>query len=144
VQPCVGSHPCVDAHDVHLPLFEKIETWTISDHFRPRSANCVKGKQQKNRSLSMAAELRSMERMAPLKNVMIPLQSLLTPSLPASGKPDDAHNPFPDKPITIRAFGDKIDVLQSLMQPVVIRILGSNGSEYKFLCKPKDDLRKDR
>ncbi|OLL26575.1 Protein kinase rad3 [Neolecta irregularis DAH-3] len=33
--------------------------------------------------------------------------------------------------------------MNSLQKPRKITILGSDGSEYPFLCKPKDDLRKD-
>ena len=31
----------------------------------------------------------------------------------------------------------------SLQQPKVITMRGSDGAKYQFLCKPKDDLRKD-
>ena len=33
--------------------------------------------------------------------------------------------------------------MSSLQKPRKITITGSNGSKYTFLCKPKDDLRKD-
>ncbi len=102
-----------------------------------------KSKPNKTKVLSLSTELRSMQRMAPLKNVIIPLQSLLTPSLPSNGRPDAKHNPFPAAPITIKNFGEEIDVMSSLQSPVVIRIIGTDGRQYKFLCKPKDDLRKD-
>jgi serine/threonine-protein kinase ATR len=31
----------------------------------------------------------------------------------------------------------------SLQRPKKITMIGSDGQEYLFLCKPKDDLRKD-
>lgn len=36
-----------------------------------------------------------------------------------------------------------IDVLSSLQRPRKIVVTASDGKEYAFLCKPKDDLRKD-
>lgn len=33
--------------------------------------------------------------------------------------------------------------MASLQKPRKITIVGSNGQDYIFLCKPKDDLRKD-
>ena len=33
--------------------------------------------------------------------------------------------------------------MSSLQKPRKITIVGSNGVKYYFLCKPKDDLRKD-
>jgi serine/threonine-protein kinase ATR len=44
---------------------------------------------------------------------------------------------------TIKRFGSKILVMSSLQKPRRISILGSNGQEYRFLCKANDDLRKD-
>lgn len=36
-----------------------------------------------------------------------------------------------------------IDILSSLQRPRKIVVKASNGKSYAFLCKPKDDLRKD-
>ena len=38
---------------------------------------------------------------------------------------------------------DKIDVLSSMIRPKKLTVQGSDGKFYPFLCKPKDDLRKD-
>ena len=40
-------------------------------------------------------------------------------------------------------FHDEIEVMQSLQRPKKIKIIGSDGKNYIFLCKPEDDLRKD-
>jgi serine/threonine-protein kinase ATR len=40
-------------------------------------------------------------------------------------------------------FGDEVVVIKSLQAPRRITIKGSDGKDYFFLCKPKDDLRKD-
>lgn len=45
--------------------------------------------------------------------------------------------------IFIRDVSDEIEVLSSLQRPKKIRLLGSDGHPYTFLCKPNDDLRKD-
>lgn len=47
---------------------------------------------------------------------------------------------FTDLPTEIY---DSIEIMKSLAKPRKITILGSNGVEYSFLGKPKDDLRKD-
>lgn len=93
--------------------------------------------------LSMSRNCRSLASFGRLDSVIVPLQSALTPSFPSKGGSDSSHSPFAANPITIHGFGDRIDVMSSLMCPVVIRVNGSDGKEYKFLCKPKDDLRKD-
>lgn len=41
------------------------------------------------------------------------------------------------------AFEEEIEILVSLQKPRKITIRGSDGHRYIFLCKPKDDLRKD-
>jgi len=40
-------------------------------------------------------------------------------------------------------FKDEVDVMSSLQRPRKITMIGSDGKNYTFLCKPKDDLRKD-
>jgi len=95
------------------------------------------------KGLTMRGDCKVLWDMAPRTSVLVPIQAMLTPTFPASGLSDPSHHPFPDSSVTIKAFGDKIDVMASLMSPVVIRIIGSDGNQYKFLCKPKDDLRKD-
>lgn len=77
-------------------------------------------------------------------DVVLPVLSTLTLTLPPDGPPvsDSSHVPFPTK-VTMTGVRDGIDLLQSLMRPKKIRVLGSDGNEYAFLAKPKDDLRKD-
>lgn len=38
---------------------------------------------------------------------------------------------------------EEADVMNSLQKPRKIKIRGTDGKLYGFLCKPKDDLRKD-
>ncbi|KAJ1678339.1 hypothetical protein EV182_004255 [Spiromyces aspiralis] len=51
--------------------------------------------------------------------------------------------PFPSTLATISGFRDRVELINSLVRPKRITIVGSDGREYSFLCKPKDDLRKD-
>ncbi|KAM1003243.1 hypothetical protein ACFX13_003629 [Malus domestica] len=51
-------------------------------------------------------------------------------------------HPATDLP-TISGIGDEAEILSSLQRPKKIILLGSDGIERPFLCKPKDDLRKD-
>ncbi|KAJ2538504.1 hypothetical protein EV175_006466 [Coemansia sp. RSA 1933] len=53
------------------------------------------------------------------------------------------HQPFPTDLPTISGFEDEVEVMHSLQRPKKITVLGSDGQKYSFLCKPKDDLRKD-
>ena len=36
-----------------------------------------------------------------------------------------------------------MDIVRSLQKPKKVTVIGSDGQRYVFLCKPKDDLRKD-
>ncbi|ORX70587.1 hypothetical protein DL89DRAFT_314795 [Linderina pennispora] len=53
------------------------------------------------------------------------------------------HQPFSGDLPTISSFADEVEVMHSLQRPKKIVIVGSDGRNYRFLCKPKDDLRKD-
>ncbi|KAJ2039746.1 hypothetical protein H4S03_001488 [Coemansia sp. S3946] len=53
------------------------------------------------------------------------------------------YQPFSSDLPTISSFGDEIEVISSLQRPKKIVMHGSDGRAYSFLCKPKDDLRKD-
>ncbi|RKP36998.1 hypothetical protein BJ085DRAFT_14939 [Dimargaris cristalligena] len=93
-------------------------------------------------TLSFNKEFRRLMRMTPL-NLLVPLQSSLTVTLPTSSQTLMTHNPFPGTLPAISGFQDTIEVLHSLQKPKKLTILGSDGQSYTFLCKPKDDLRKD-
>ena len=45
--------------------------------------------------------------------------------------------------VTIEGMQDQINIMTSLMKPKRIVFIGSDGKDYPFLAKPKDDLRKD-
>ena len=75
--------------------------------------------------------------------VMIPVTAALTLTLPNETSNQFAHKPFSEDLATIHKFEDKITLLPSLQQPRKITIIGTDGKQYIFLCKPKDDLRRD-
>lgn len=54
-----------------------------------------------------------------------------------------SYNAFPYEYIYIFDIMDNVEVLSSLQRPRKMTIKGSDGYKYSFLCKPKDDLRKD-
>ncbi len=75
--------------------------------------------------------------------LIIPLQSSLNVSLPGNPQQRATHQPFPDRLPVFQAFQQEITVMTSLQKPRKITVWGDDGKEYSFLCKPKDDLRKD-
>jgi serine/threonine-protein kinase ATR len=75
--------------------------------------------------------------------VLMPIEAMLVPNLPRDGRTLKDHNPFPTEEIYLKDFEDKIDVMCSMMSPVKVVFRGSDGKTYRFLAKPKDDLRKD-
>ncbi|KAJ2610214.1 hypothetical protein H4S08_003713, partial [Coemansia sp. RSA 1365] len=115
-------------------------------------------------TMHMARDFKALARAAPL-DLVVPLQRCLVPALPdtaggaaqgleltavpSSGSTQAAsqrallHQPFAAALPTISAFADEIVVMHSLQRPKKITVVGSDGRLYGFLCKPKDDLRKD-
>ena len=43
----------------------------------------------------------------------------------------------------VAALRNEIEIMTSLQRPKKFTAVGDDGQEYSFLCKPKDDLRKD-
>ena len=66
----------------------------------------------------------------------------ITRAILSSGLPD-GHIAFPNSGVYLKGFEDNIAVLSSMIRPKKLTCLGSDGKLYPFLCKPKDDLRKD-
>ncbi|CAM6089350.1 unnamed protein product [Calypogeia fissa] len=104
---------------------------------------CNYAGQPKAKTISLAADFGYLKRLMPV-GVIMPLQKALTVTLPAHGLTDMDYNPFPAAELsTISGIGDEIEILASLQKPKKVVLLGSDGLEHPFLCKPKDDLRKD-
>nr|XP_029505570.1 serine/threonine-protein kinase ATR-like isoform X2 [Oncorhynchus nerka] len=75
--------------------------------------------------------------------ILIPLQSVLIPTLPSTGPANTLHNAFPGHWAYLHGFDDTVEILASLQEPKKIGLKGRDGRSYTVMCKPKDDLRKD-
>ena len=76
--------------------------------------------------------------------LVVPIESVLTATLPTLTDNIKEHKAFSRDVVTISAFEDQVMVLSSLQKPRKLTARGSNGRSYGLLCKPKDDLRKDQ
>lgn len=102
--------------------------------------------QPKAKTINISTEFSALKRMMPL-GIIMPIQQSLTVSLPTY----DMHlsdsltsDIFSATELpTISGIADEADILTSLQRPKKIILLGSDGIQRPFLCKPKDDLRKD-
>jgi serine/threonine-protein kinase ATR len=105
---------------------------------------CNRAIESRNPHLSLKKDFGFRHDLAPCQLVM-PTQAVLTVTIPLPGEALDKHpaTAFSANPPTIRRFLDDVYVMSSLMKPRKITIEGSDGRLYSFLCKPKDDLRKD-
>ncbi|KAH3766329.1 protein kinase [Pelomyxa schiedti] len=74
--------------------------------------------------------------------VIAPIKSALTVILPSSGKYDHGHTPFPGDLPLLYGLEKEIKVMPSMAKPKRIT-LKTNKGDLTFLCKPKDDLRRD-
>ena len=111
-------------------------------------------------SLSMSRDFNLLNQLVPL-DIIIPIQTSLTPQFPthpelsaissslvsssivSASQRAIMYKPFPSDLPTFSSFKDQVDLMNSLVRPKKITVVGSDGREYSFLCKPKDDLRKD-
>jgi serine/threonine-protein kinase ATR len=104
------------------------------------------------KTFSVKAEFPALRRLTPCA-VMVPGQAALTPSLPPPSARNAANanqvptvsewSAFPADVATIAGVEDEVCVMASLQKPKKLTVQGSDGETYSFLCKPKDDLRKD-
>ncbi|XP_056170174.1 serine/threonine-protein kinase ATR isoform X2 [Syzygium oleosum] len=107
---------------------------------------CFNAGQPKARTINIATEFSALKRMMPL-DIIMPIQQSLTVTLPTFDQnlngtlASDIFSSM-DLPI-ISGIADEAEILSSLQRPKKIILLGSDGIERPFLCKPKDDLRKD-
>ncbi|KAG5518296.1 hypothetical protein PMAC_003092 [Pneumocystis sp. 'macacae'] len=88
---------------------------------------------------SLSKDFRFSSSVVPI-DIVVPIQSVLIIALPSSPAAIKHHSPFPDDQPCLH---DEVDIMNSLQRPRKITIIGSDGRHYPFLCKPKDDLRKD-
>uniref|UniRef100_J3MHR6 Serine/threonine-protein kinase ATR n=1 Tax=Oryza brachyantha TaxID=4533 RepID=J3MHR6_ORYBR len=102
--------------------------------------------QPKARTINISTEFSSLKRMMPL-GIILPIQQALTVTLPSydtNMTDQSAFHPFSvSEHPTIAGIADDAEILSSLQKPKKVVFIGSDGIARPFLCKPKDDLRKD-
>jgi len=108
--------------------------------FQPKAP--TEPRQRQAKSFSLEKEFPGLCAMLP-SQIMIPVQLSLTAALPPKDSNPTDHNPFPAAAPSFYGFVDDVQLLQSLQKPKKLTVIGDDGLEYSFLCKPKDDLRKD-
>lgn len=78
--------------------------------------------------------------------ILLPIQKYMQPVLPPlhqRDEPANLYNAFPNTAVYIVGMQDELTVLASLQRPRRVTLKGSDGKNYQFMMKPKDDLRKD-
>ncbi|XP_011875240.1 PREDICTED: serine/threonine-protein kinase ATR [Vollenhovia emeryi] len=75
--------------------------------------------------------------------IMMPTTKFRQLHLPSKNASMENHCPFILRWVHIAKIEENVVVMPSLQRPRRIALRGSDGKEYLFMCKPKDDLRKD-
>ncbi|TKS86901.1 Serine/threonine-protein kinase atr [Collichthys lucidus] len=107
---------------------------------------CNKPVDSNSTTLSMSVHFKQLKRLVEeptFSQILIPLQSVLIPTLPSTGGANTKHDAFPGHWAYLDGFEDTVEILASLQKPKKISLKGSDGRSYTMMCKPKDDLRKD-
>uniref|UniRef100_A0A669AX27 Serine/threonine-protein kinase ATR n=1 Tax=Oreochromis niloticus TaxID=8128 RepID=A0A669AX27_ORENI len=107
---------------------------------------CNKPVDGNSTTLSMSIHFKQLKRLVEeptFSQILIPLQSVLIPTLPSTGGENTQHDAFPGHWAYLDGFEDSVEILASLQKPKKISLKGSDGRSYTMMCKPKDDLRKD-
>lgn len=127
----------------HTALHRQIDAYRKLGEALVELCNLPVPQRSRNFSVSHEARKLSAARAAAVaEQIILPLQSSLSPSLPPLDRPLAGHVPFGALPCVGR-FQDNVEVLGSLQRPRKLHIEASDGRTYIFLCKPKDDLRRD-
>lgn len=100
------------------------------------------GQRQKEtrKYLSLARDFKDIRQITNTK-VVVPKLCYLTAVIP--GKCGGARRDVQQTLPTVVRINDRIQVMHSMVQPKKIEIECSDGRTCNFLCKPKDDLRRD-
>ncbi|XP_054839454.1 serine/threonine-protein kinase ATR [Eublepharis macularius] len=107
---------------------------------------CNKSVDSNTTTMSMGVHFKSLKKLVEeqtFSEILIPLQSVMIPTLPSVPGTHSNHDPFPGGWAYIAGFEDTVEILASLQKPKKITLKGSDGKSYIMMCKPKDDLRKD-
>ncbi|KAL1781523.1 serine serine/threonine-protein kinase ATR [Sigmodon hispidus] len=107
---------------------------------------CNKSVDGSSSTLNMSTHFKMLKKLVEdptFSQILIPLQSVMIPTLPSILGAHANHDPFPGHWAYLAGFDDVVEVLSSLQKPKKISLKGSDGKFYIMMCKPKDDLRKD-
>ena len=100
-----------------------------------------------NKQMSLKSSFPSLpamfKRAAFASSLILPIERNMLVTLPTVEGNASQHNPFPSGLVRIHKVEDSVSVMQSLVRPKKIIFRGTDGREYPFLAKPKDDLRRD-
>lgn len=107
---------------------------------------CNSGDFQGNRTTtaSLTRDLNFLSKQCLPNLLAVPVESVLTATLPTLTDNIRTHKAFSRDIVTIDSFHDEVLVLSSLQKPRKLTARGSDGKNYGIMCKPKDDLRKDQ
>ncbi|RKF54549.1 Protein kinase rad3 [Golovinomyces cichoracearum] len=107
---------------------------------------CEAGNFHGNRTIwcSLSKDLKFNSRSCLPSLMAVPVESVLTATLPILTENVRKHKAFSRDVVTINSFSDEVMVLSSLQKPRKLIARGSDGRNYGIMCKPKDDLRKDQ
>ncbi|PBP17844.1 phosphatidylinositol 3 [Diplocarpon rosae] len=107
---------------------------------------CNAGEFQGNRTsiASLSKDLGFITKHCIPSPLAVPVESVLTATLPTLTDNIKAHKAFSRDIVTLDSFSDEVLVLSSLQKPRKLTARGSDGKNYGLMCKPKDDLRKDQ
>lgn len=95
------------------------------------------------RVISARKSFSHLSRVMPL-GVIVPTMTSLNLFQEVKGNSESKLPPIEShEQITIADIHDDIQIMLSLMKPKRVVFIGSDGKDYAFLAKPKDDLRKD-
>lgn len=82
---------------------------------------------------------RKVEKTISASNFILPISQNIFPDAVVDGAGKNASS----NGAVFTAFEDHVDVMSSLQKPKRIAVRGADGNAYPFLCKAKDDPRKD-
>ncbi|KAI9224852.1 hypothetical protein BC828DRAFT_278812 [Blastocladiella britannica] len=99
-------------------------------------------------SFLLSRDFRGLTKARSYDRVSLPITSQLTCTLPPAAAHVTGFDPFSGvvgggEPVRLAGFVDKVELMTSLVRPKKFAMLGTDGRGWVFLCKPKDDLRKD-
>ena len=94
--------------------------------------------------MSLSKDFKFNHQRATSCRLVIPMEKTLLATLPTGIDTVRGHKGFSKDTVTISKFLDDTTIMNSLIRPRRVSILGSDGKIYSIMCKPKDDLRKDQ